>query len=77
MNKKRVQKILDTVPVFDGTLGVLELGIQSIVFPNVLMAARFVDFLNLGGNAWMEDDRDGSAPTRFNERVTIQVDTKS
>lgn len=75
MNEKRIQRILDAVPVFQGELAFDTLGIRSFVFPSMLMAARFVDFLGLEGNAWIEDDMDGSVPANFNVSVTVQVDT--
>lgn len=76
MNKKRIETILSNVPMFEGTVGMLVLGIQSVTFPNMLMAARFVDFMGLAKDCWIEDDYQGTPVTKFNEQVTVQINTK-
>lgn len=75
MNESQISRMLDSVTAFNGELGFNTLGIRSFTFPNMLMAARFVDFLQLADVAWMEDDNDGSHPSRFNVPVTVQIDT--
>lgn len=75
MNEREKANMLDTLAVFGGTQGGMVLGLQSLIFPNMLQASRFVDYHKLSTIAWIED-KGGRTPATFNEVVTIQVDTK-
>ncbi|AVP41415.1 hypothetical protein SEA_YARA_81 [Streptomyces phage Yara] len=76
MNKMEIDNMINTLPVFGGDAGEVVLGLQSLTFPTMLQACRFVDYHKLTTVAWIEDTEDGRRPGKFNEPVTIQVDTR-
>lgn len=75
MKQRQIDSMLETLQVFGGVKGESVLGLQSLTFPTMLQAARFVDYHKLTTVAWIED-KGGRTPATFNEVVTIQVDTK-
>lgn len=76
MNKKKIEKLLSEAMVFGGEAGDFVLGLQSIKFPSMLLAARYVEYTQTQERAWIEDTEDGRRPGKFNEPVTIQLDTR-
>lgn len=73
MNKSLIRQLHDNLHVFQGVLGDTALGIEDIVFPSALLAARFVEYHKIEHAAWFSDE---NGVVKFTGSVKIQIDTK-
>lgn len=76
MNKTKIGEMVETIPIFSGELRESVHGLYNIVFPNMLMAARFVDHLGIGDKAKIHKEDPVRSSGWLNVPLVIQVDAR-